>query len=525
MKANAKVGGILVNLSGFSASRSVMYEIRKALTDFKKSGKKIIAFIDNAGTDTYSLACVADAIVMDPFAQISLEGYYMGRLYLKNALEKLGIGVTEIKLFTHKTAAEEFSRSSMSDQDKEQYLAYINTMYRELVTAISEGRGLSEQKIGELIEKDYILTASRAVNKNLVDYVGRLQAVRDSMRDMRLGYSYFEVYGDTATSLSQSSKAYDSYYRETTGFSDDWKTPKTIAVVYLDGGTDLDSGMNARACAKLILEASQHADAIVLRVNSPGGDAVAADYIAEAVLQVKRMGVPVIVSMSDVAASGGYWVSMNADQIFATPYTLAGSIGVIYSWLYDNGLNAKLGLNMDGVQKGSHADAYAGIFIPHRNLTDDEIALAREAIKEMYSEFVRKVAEGRDMTIEAVEKIAQGRWYSGIDAQSLGLVDSIGTLYDAIEYAKEKIGLASEAYAYVDEYFPEMPYMFLPSGLASQAARLVMNWLVPQPSTVYSAVTALNAMAESKIDASGQVRAELSVEEWDILYSNSYSVK
>ncbi|HPD81159.1 MAG TPA: signal peptide peptidase SppA, partial [Spirochaetales bacterium] len=523
MRVNPEVTGIVLNLSGFQATRSVIYEIRKSLAEFKKAGKKIIAFIDSVNTDVYALACIADYIVIDPYAQLSLEGYYMGRLYLKHALEKLGIGVTEIKLFTHKTAAEQFTRSSMSDSDKEQYLAYLNTIYKDTVLAIAEGRKFSEEEINTLIEQEFIFTAQRAQSLGLVDAIGRYDAIKKIITDKLGGTQNILVYGDTLSSLLKLSVSFDDYYTTSYQFTDTWGTVKKIAVIYLDGGTELDSGMNARLAYKLILDAALNADAIVLRVNSPGGDPVASDYIAQAIAFAKTK-VPVIVSMSDVAASGGYWVSMNADKIFATPQTITGSIGVIYSWLYDNGLYDKLGLSIDGVKKGSHADAYAGIFIPQRNLTEEEIEKAKEYIKDLYAEFVRKVAEGRHMDPAKVEQLAQGRIYSGEDARTVGLVDELGSLIDAINYAKEAIGLSSTEYVYVDEYFPDVPFMFFPEGIAAQAARLITNYFMPAR-TSFDAVGALNELAHNKIKTNGQARLEIALDDWEILFDNVYQIK
>ena len=523
MRLNPRVTGIILNLSGFQATRSVMYEIRKSLEAFKKSGKKIIAFIDSVNTDVYALACIADYIVMDPYAQLSLEGYYMGRLYLKNALEKLGIGVTEIKLFTHKTATEQFTRSSMSESDKEQYLAYLNTVYKDTVLAITEGRKFSEEKVNTLIEKEFLFNAQKAQSLGLVDAIGRYDAVQLLIKNNFGGAGTFAIFGDSPSSLSKVTLSFSNFYQKSYQFTDEWHTIKKIAVIYLTDATELDSGMNARLAYKLILDAALNSDAIVLRVNSPGGDPVAADYIAQAITYAKTK-VPVIVSMSDVAASGGYWVSMNAEKIFATPHTITGSIGVIYTWLYDNGLYDKLGLSIDGVKKGSHADAYSGIFIPQRNLTQEEIEKAREYIKELYAEFVRKVAEGRHMELAKVEQLAQGRIYSGEDACTVGLVDELGSLIDAINYTKETLGLSGTDYVYIDEYFPDVPFKFLPESIAAQAARLVSNYFLPA-TTSFDVIEALNTLTQNKIKTNGRARLEISLDDWEILFDNVFQIK
>lgn len=523
MKQNEQVAGIILNLSGFQATRSVMYEIRKALSSFKASGKKIIAFIDSANIDVYALACVADSIVMDPYAQLSLEGYYMGRLYLKNALEKLGIGAREIKLFTHKTAAEQFTRSSMSDTDKEQYLAYLNTIYNDMAQAITSGRNFSLEKLNAIIDNEFIVTANKAQSIGLIDAQGRYETVQKLILESMGSSPTLQVYGDIATSLTKTNVQYNFLYQKSYEFSDTWGAVKSITIIYLDGSTDLDSGMNARRAYKLIIEASNNADAIILRVNSPGGDAVAADYIAQAV-QIAKEKVPVIVSMSDVAASGGYWVSMYADKIFSTPQTITGSIGVIFSWLYDKGLTDKLGLSIDGVQKGSHADAYSGIFIPKRDLSPEEVEKAREYIKDIYGAFVQHVSHGRNIDVSNVEQIAQGRIYSGVDARAVGLVDEIGSLIDAIHEAKRAIGIKETDYVYIDEYYPELPALFMPGGIVYQVAQIVKNYFLPQP-TYFDAVQIFNTFTQNKLNTSGKARAELPLEDWELLFANTYQMK
>jgi protease-4 len=180
--------------------------------------------------------------------------------------------------------------------------------------------------------------------------------------------------------------------------------------------------------------------AIVIRINSPGGSAEAADYIAEAIKKAKEK-VPVVVSMGSVAASGGYWASMSATRVIASPVTLTGSIGVIGSWFYDNGLNNTLGFTIDTMQRGPHADLMSGVILPHRNLRQEEEARYREYILDLYGSFTAKVAENRGMELESVEALAQGRVYSGLGAFNAGLIDGIGGLDDALRIARELAGI------------------------------------------------------------------------------------
>jgi protease-4 len=229
--------------------------------------------------------------------------------------------------------------------------------------------------------------------------------------------------------------------------------PPVIAVIYANGVTDMEQGMAARNIANTIKEVSEHkrVKAIVVRINSPGGSAEAADYIAEAIKKAKEK-VPVVVSMGSVAASGGYWASMTATRVIASPVTLTGSIGVIGSWFYDKGLKNKLGLTVDTMQRGPHADLMSGILLPHRNLNQGEEARFRENILDLYDSFTAKVASNRGMELERVEALAQGRVYSGLGAFNAGLIDGIGGLDDALRIARELAGIPEDKKVAYGEY-------------------------------------------------------------------------
>jgi len=228
-----------------------------------------------------------------------------------------------------------------------------------------------------------------------------------------------------------------------------WGGDPKIAVVYALGECAMDSGIKARWLSKRIdkLAKSNSIEAVVLRVDSPGGDAMASDIVAEALKECAEKK-PVIISQGQVAGSGGYWISMYGDKIIAGPNTITGSIGVIGGWIWDKGLSDKLGMDYDVVQRGEHADIlhgirlpFAGLMVPGRNLTDDEREDVERLILELYEEFVTKVASGRNMSVERVKEIGEGRYYSGLDGKDVGLVDEIGGLMLAIEIAKKNAGI------------------------------------------------------------------------------------
>ncbi|QQO10298.1 signal peptide peptidase SppA [Breznakiella homolactica] len=447
------IRGIVLNTSGFSADRESLWELRRALENFKSTGKHIVAFIDEADFDIYYFASVADRIIMDSGGTLTMFGYAVGRGYFKNTLDKLGIGVTELRYLTYKSAAESYTRTDLSGADREQYNAYLDDIFGYTKTVLMRARSLSEEEFNAIINEEYLYSSRSARARGLVDGTGREEIVGSTIRELegRPIYSY-AVHGNPKTSLmadSYTSYRYDA--RETP--EPYWGEPARIAVIHASGQTDMDRGMAARQLSRLIRDVAQrvYVRAIVIRVDSPGGSAVAADYVAEAIRDARRQ-VPVVVTMGSAAASGGYWVSMYADHIVAAPYTMTGSIGVIASWFYDNGLNEKLGITLDTLQRGDHADMLTGFIMPRRDLSEAEQERYRLYIMDMYDEFVGKVAAGRGMTKEAVEAIAQGRIYSGLSAVELGLADSIGGLSDAIEIARNLAGIQDGRQIVFEEY-------------------------------------------------------------------------
>jgi len=254
----------------------------------------------------------------------------------------------------------------------------------------------------------------------------------------------------------------------------------------------MEQGIAAWTLAGTIRDLSEkrRVKAIVLRINSPGGSAEAADYVAEAVKKARER-VPVVVSMGAVAASGGYWSSMTASHITASPLTLTGYIGVIGSWFYDNGLNSKLGLNIDTMQRGDHADLLTGMILPHRDLNPAEEARYRDYILDLYSDFTARVASNRSMDIEKVEAVAQGRVFSGTGALNAGLIDSIGGLDDAVHMARKLAKIPdSRKPAYLEyprpKFIDKMLDRVLASGVSGSksavpAALLVTELFLPEP--------------------------------------------
>ncbi len=438
-KTDETVAGVAINTSGMRINREMLWELRQALKELKTAGKKVVVFIDRADLDDYRLASVADRIVLDPQGAILLPGYVMGRTYYKGTLEKLGIGYDEWRYFKYKTAAEAFSRDAMSDADREQFGQYTNDIYAQTKADICEGRRIAPERFDQLVNEAAIFLPREAMANGLADTLGRWDEV-GAILD-RLEGSKTPLNG--VASLADFNLPYDNL----------WGDRPRIAVIYALGECAMDAGIRARSLVKDVEAAGNDPKirAIVLRVDSPGGDALASDYIAEALKKIKRSK-PVVISQGSVAGSGGYWLSMYGDTIVAAPSTVTGSIGVIGGWMYNKGLKEMLGFSTGFVKAGEHADLgfgftlpFIGLGLPDRNLTDAERNAAGLTIKSMYRDFVGKVAEGRKMTADTVESIAQGRFYSGTEGKRLGLVDVLGGLVDAVRLAQRRAGIDEKA--------------------------------------------------------------------------------
>jgi protease-4 len=445
-----KVHGIILNIASVSEEKDYLWELRSALEQFKGNNKKIVAFISNADMDVYNLASVADKIVMDELGTLSMLGYSVGRGYAKHTLEKLGIGVRELRYFEYKSAAETFTRDSMSEADRRQYNDYLDDVFNLTRATLKNARNFTDEELDAIVNRDFIFSAKSAKEKNLIDYIGRADAVQQAVLEIeRASTNLFSLYGDVNSSLTGSILKYSP--PKTKSFMQ--KRPPVIAVVYADGQTDMRSGMAALNLSRIIVELAdrRRVKAIVVRINSPGGSAEAADHFAEAVYYAKQKK-PVIVSMGAVAASGGYWAAMNANHIFATPYTITGSIGVIGSWFYDNGFTSKLGVNIETLKRGAHSDLFTGFIIPSRDLGADEQERYKSYMMDIYDLFVDKAAAGRGMSKEKIEAAAQGRIFSGIRALDTGLIDGIGGLHDAMQKARELARIPQNQNIKFEEY-------------------------------------------------------------------------
>ena len=438
-KEDANIDGIFLNFSGFPGRIATLEEVRNALIDFKSSDKFIIAYSDGYSQGGYYLASVADEIYLNPTGDLEFKGLGAEIMFLKGTLDKLEIEAQIIRGTGNKfkSAVEPFMYEKMSEANREQTEKYLFSLWDHMLENIAESRGLPEDDLRQLADTLGVRTAADAVKYGLIDGAVYLDQVHDLFReklslddDEDLPFIKFKKYFNAPDVLGEDEdKA--------------WKIKDKVAVIYAYGDIQMGSGSYNTIGSKNIPEALREArtddavKAIVLRVNSPGGSALASEIIWREVFLAKEAK-PLIVSMGDYAASGGYYIACVADKIYAMPNTLTGSIGV-FGVIPNMGnfFKNKLGITFDGAKTSQHAD----FFTTTRAMTDDEYDIIQQGIDTIYNTFLTRVAEGRGKTTQEVDDIGQGRVWSGVDALGLGLVDELGGLEDAIAYAAEQADL------------------------------------------------------------------------------------
>lgn len=432
--ADPQIGLLALNLSAMQIAPEHAWEIREALKQAQAAGKKVIIFIDNAEMTDYHLASVADKVVLDPEGMLTLQGFVLGRTYLKGTLEKMGLGFDEWRFFKYKSAMESLSRDSLSEGDREQLHDFVDDWYELVQREVCAARGLTPERFDQLIDNETLFTAESALRAHLVDTLARWSALSEVIKSF-MGNALRSI---SANDLREQAEALQA-----------WGEPPKIALVYGLGVCAMDEGIRARWLEKVFRDLAKNSaiKAVVFRVDSPGGDGMASDVVAEALKKCSEKK-PVIVSQGQVAGSGGYWISMYGDTIVAGPNTITGSIGVIGGWVYDKGFSEKIGMTEDHVKRGAHADAgygitlpLLGVRVPARNLTAEERDRIEALIKDFYETFVAKVAQGRGMSVAQVKDIAEGRIFSGIDGKANGLVDEVGGMLTALAIAQQRAGI------------------------------------------------------------------------------------
>ena len=405
-------------------------EFRTALKNFRDSGKAIVSYIENPTNAGYYLASVSDKIYMTKYdgGMNMFNGLSSQLIFLKDALDRLGVNVQLIRHGKYKSAGEMYIRNSSSKENMEQNEAMISSMWESWSTEIAQSRELTTEELNAMLNNLELNFPSDFLEKGLVDELLSREELQQKLADLYVTDSYKKV---NSISLADYAAIKDT---------PNLRSTNKIAVIYAEGnivdGSEPE-GVAGDRFAKIIADvrADKDVKAVVLRVNSPGGSVMASEKI-KAELDLLRENVPVIASYGDYAASGGYWISANCDYIFSNATTLTGSIGV-FSMIPDIGgtIKNKLHVTVTPVKSNEHADMLGMM----RPLTPNEEAYMQASVERIYTKFTSIVAEGRGMTVEAVDEIAQGRVWTGAEALEIGLVDEIGTLEDAIEYAAMSI--------------------------------------------------------------------------------------
>ncbi|MBJ2173768.1 signal peptide peptidase SppA [Aureibaculum sp. A20] len=422
-----KIKGISIHTLFVNAGTAQIQAIRDKLLDFKKSGKFITAYADYYLQSNYYLSSVADSIFVNPVGEVDFRGLSTEILYYKDLQEKSGVKMEVIRHGKYKSAVEPFLANEMSEANREQVSSFLNSIWNEIVVDIAESRNKTVEEINAIADDLLARTPQLAIENNMVDdelyndeYTDKLKSLVGIENDKKLNSLSISDYISTGKGRIKSSAS------------------DKIAIIYAQGEIIYGKGTLEVVGQEKIIEALTKArkdnkiKAIVLRVNSPGGSALASDLMWRE-LELTKKEKPLVVSMGNYAASGGYYISCNANEIIAEPTTITGSIGVFGIMPNFSELTKKIGVNAEQVGTNKNSFTYS----PFKPMTDEFYNVAKEGVEGIYKTFVSRVAQGRNMTEAAVDSIAQGRVWTGVEALENGLVDKLGSLNDAVNRAAE----------------------------------------------------------------------------------------
>ena len=418
-----------------SAGFATLKEIRQALSKFRDTGKKVVAYGVGWGEKEYYLSSVADTVMVNPYGGMEINGLSSQPMFLAGALEKFGVGVQIVRVGKFKGAVEPLVLKQLSPENREQIQTLLDDLWGEWRGTVGKSRKMTPQQLQAIADSKGLLEPDEAKTKRLVDKVAYFDEVVTELKKLTKSDS------DEKTFKQIDLDEYATLVDKNTSRNSD----SEIAVVYAEGGIvdgDGDTGeVGGTRFAKIFRRLRQDKDvkAVVLRVNSPGGSATASEIIQREV-RLTRDVKPVVVSMGDTAASGGYWIATDSNRIFAEPNTITGSIGVFGSIPNFQKLANDNGITWDSVKTGKYAD----IGTVTRPKSEAELAIFQSSVNRIYGKFLDKVAKGRNLPQSKVADIAQGRVWSGKAAKDIGLVDEIGGLDAAIEYAASEAKLGDK---------------------------------------------------------------------------------
>ncbi|QDW24093.1 signal peptide peptidase SppA [Pedobacter sp. KBS0701] len=429
-KTDDNIKCIYLNVSSPNAGFATLREVRNALIDFKKSHKKIIAYSEVYTQGAYYLASVADKVYLNPEGALEFKGFSSELTFFKGTLEKVGVEMQVIRVGNYKSAVEPFILDKMSDYNRKQVTAYVGGLYNTFLTDIAQSRNIQKDSLNNIADNYKVQQPQDAVNFKMIDALKYKDQILEELKGLS-----GRTRGENIRSVSINDYAKNN--------SDTGEGKDKVAVIYangeINGGEGSDNQIGSERISRAIRKARLDDDikAVVLRVNSPGGSALASDVIWREVV-LTRKEKPVIASFGDVAASGGYYIGCAADSIFVQPNTITGSIGVFgIIPNFQNLMTNKLGITFDGVKTGKYAD----IMATNRPMTEGERFIIQNELNRIYSGFVSRVADGRKKSKAYIDSIGGGHVWIGTDAVQIGLADRIGGFKDAIKAAAKKAKL------------------------------------------------------------------------------------
>lgn len=440
-KYDSNIEGIYMEHGYISGGYAALDEIRLALEDFKSSGKFVYSYGEYISEGNYYVASVADEIVLNPIGSLEFNGLNASVTFFKGLFEKLDIEAQIFRVGTYKSAVEPFFRKDMSEANKEQMTSFVNDIYDNILNNISSSRSIELNRLREISDQMLVRKAEDAAEFGLVTKVAYENQVKDMIK--------------TRMDIAQDDKIKFINLRNYMKTVDSDYSSNKVAVIVADGeivsgNGDLES-VGSEKFMKAIKAAreSKRVKAVVIRINSPGGSMVASDVMWNEIMLTKKEK-PVIASMSNMAASGGYYMAMPCDTIVAQSMTITGSIG-IFGMIPNLGnfLENKLGITNDGVSTGQYSDLYR----VSSALNPQEKAIIQTSVERGYETFTSKAAEGRNMTQDDIKAVASGRVWTGSQAKERGLVDILGTYNDAVQLAASKAGISDD---YAVKYYPTL---------------------------------------------------------------------
>ncbi|AFY45920.1 signal peptide peptidase SppA [Nostoc sp. PCC 7107] len=438
-KQDPKIVGIYLDgtkTTGSNLGFASLKEIRKALEEFRAAGKKVVAYGQDWGKKEYYLSSVADTIALNPLGAIEVNGLSSQQMFLTGALQKFGIGVQVVRVGKFKGAVEPLILNKLSPENREQTQKLLDDVWSEWRTTVGTSRKINPQKLQAIADNQAIVEAPVAKTNGLVDKVAYHDQVVADLKQLTGSEQNDKTFRQVdLLEYSQVINKSSSAARESNN---------KIAVVYAEGeivdGSGDDEQVGGDRFAKIFnkIRQDKNIKAVVLRINSPGGSATAAEVMQREVRLTHDIK-PVVVSMGDVAASGGYWIASDSSRIFAEPNTITGSIGVFGILFNGQKLANDNGITWDVVKTARYADNQT----VSRPKSPQELALYQRSVNRIYSLFLNKVSQGRKLPAQKVAEIAQGRIWSGVAAKQIGLVDEIGGLNAAVQYAAKKANLGN----------------------------------------------------------------------------------